>query len=105
MNLVGHKIMIYTTMEQEAYLDRAFGTCRYAYNKLLAHFSQEGVDWSIKDAWLKFKEIREEWFKEFSSDGIASSSLHNLRLAYKNFFKNHKKKRCYPRFKTDRRGG
>lgn len=99
--LVGNKVRVYTTSEQEVYLEQAFGACRYAYNHLLDCFSQDGVRWSKKDGQEKLKEIKQdrEWFGLFSASGIRSSSVDNLDRAYKNFFKNHKKKRCYPRFK------
>jgi putative transposase len=44
--LLAHKIELRPSINQAAYLDKACGSRRHCYNKLLEHFSKAENKWS-----------------------------------------------------------
>lgn len=95
--LLAHKIEIRPTKEQEEKLLQWVGTARHCYNNLLAHFSQDGVKWSKKEARQFFYNtlrVENTWYTETSQD-LQQSVIDDLDCAYKNFFKT---KKGYPKF-------
>lgn len=100
--LLAHKIELRPTPQQAEYLDRACGSCRHAFNQLLAHFNQDGVKWSKKAAARKYKELRIQfpWYAEVSQR-VTRNTIDDLHNAFTHFFRRLKKgeKSGYPRFK------
>ena len=96
------KIRIYPTDNQEVYINKLLGTCRYVYNNLLAFKKQEYVEKqnniSFGQLGKKLTELKteNEWIKE-SHSKVLQQSLIDLDKAYKNFFK---EKKGYPKFKS-----
>ena len=95
------KIRIYPTDNQEVYINKLLGTCRYIYNNLLAFKKQEyeekqnNISFSQLGKKLTELKIQNEWIKE-SHSKVIQQSLLDLDKAYKNFFK---EKKGYPKFK------
>ena len=100
--LLAHKIELRPTSDQAQFLDRACGSTRHLYNHLLAHFNQDGVKWSKKEAREQFYALRNEfeWYGDISAD-FMQSTIDDLECGFKNFFSNLKKgkKAGYPKFK------
>jgi len=100
--LLAHKIECYVTVEQADYLDRACGSRRHCFNRLLAHFSQDGVKWSKKAAVEVYKALREEfgWYSEVSQR-VTRNAIDDLDSAFKHFFRRVKAGQTpgFPRFK------
>ena len=100
--LLAHKIELYPTAAQADYLDRACGSRRHCFNQLLAHFSQDGVKWSKKDAVEVYKTLRRqfEWYAEVSQR-VTRNAIDDLDSAFKHFFRRVKngEKPGFPRFK------
>lgn len=96
------KIRIYPTDNQEVYINKLLGTCRYIYNNLLAFKKQEYEEKqnniSFGQLGKKLTELKteNEWIKE-SHSKVLQQSLIDLDKAYKNFFK---EKKGYPKFKS-----
>lgn len=100
--LLSQKIELRPTIAQIDYLNQACGSKRHCYNQLLAHFSQEGVKWSKKEARQQYKRIRAtfDFYKEVTQRAT-SNTIDDLDNAYKHFFRRVKsgEKPGYPRFK------
>jgi putative transposase len=100
--LLAHKIRIYPTEEQADYLDRACGSRRHCFNQLLAHFKQDGVNWSKNAAVDVYKALREEfdWYSEVSQR-VTRNAIDDLDSAFKHFFRRVKAGQTpgFPRFK------
>ena len=96
------KIRIYPTDNQEVYINKLLGTCRYIYNNLLAFKKQEYEEKqnniSFGQLGKKLTELKteNEWIKE-SHSKVLQQSLLDLDKAYKNFFK---EKKGFPKFKS-----
>lgn len=96
------KIRIYPTDNQEVYINKLLGTCRYIYNNLLAFKKQEYEEKqnniSFGQLGKKLTELKtqNEWIKE-SHSKVLQQSLLDLDKAYKNFYK---EKKGYPKFKS-----
>ena len=96
------KIRIYPTDNQEVYINKLLGTCRYIYNNLLAFKKQEYEEKqnniSFGQLGKKLTELKtqNEWIKE-SHSKVLQQSLIDLDKAYKNFFK---EKKGFPKFKS-----
>jgi len=95
------KYRLYPSEEQQKFLDKHSGSCRFVYNHFLS---------LRKDAWQKNKQsisgfeckrrlkalkIEFPWLKEINSQSLQEAVL-NLEKAYRRFFK---KQSGYPRFK------
>jgi len=96
------KIRLYPSKEQEEYISRLVGSCRFVYNNLLAYkiekynTNKETVSFSELGKKLVHLKLENEWLKE-SHSKVLQQSLINLESAYKSFFKNG----CgFPKFKT-----
>ncbi|PSU63250.1 RNA-guided endonuclease InsQ/TnpB family protein [Photobacterium phosphoreum] len=100
--LLAHKIELRPTEEQADYLNRACGSRRHAFNQLLAHFNQDGVKWSKKEANAVYKAIREQfpWYAEVSQR-VTRNAVDDLHNAFSHFFRRIKngEKAGYPKFK------
>lgn len=100
--LLAHKIELRPTAEQADYLDRACGSRRHAFNQLLAHFNQEGVKWSKKEANVVYKSLRLAfpWYSEVSQR-VTRNTIDDLHNAFQHFFRRVKngENPGYPRFK------
>lgn len=96
------KIRIYPTDNQEVYINKLLGTCRYIYNNLLAFKKQEyeekqnNISFAQLGKKLTQLKTENEWIKE-SHSKVLQQSLIDLDKAYKNFFK---EKKGYPKFKS-----
>ena len=96
------KVRIYLNVEQEVYVNKLLGTCRYIYNNLLAFKKEEYEinknNISFGQLGKKLTELKteNEWIKE-SHSKVLQQSLIDLDKAYKNFFK---EKKGYPKFKS-----
>ena len=96
------KIRIYPTDNQEVYINKLLGTCRYIYNNLLAFKKQEyeekqnNIFFGQLGKKLTELKIQNEWIKD-SHSKVLQQSMVDLDKAYKNFFK---EKKGYPKFKS-----
>jgi putative transposase len=96
------KIRIYPTDNQEVYINKLLGTCRYIYNNLLAFKKQEyeekqnNISFGQLGKHLTELKIENEWIKD-SHSKVLQQSMVDLDKAYKNFFK---EKKGYPKFKS-----
>ncbi len=89
MTLLAHKVQLYPTDEPADYCNRAGGSCRQAYNHLLAHFTQDGVKGSKKVATQYYLEqLRPAfpWYGEGSSR-LTRNAIADLDTACKQFFR------------------
>lgn len=96
--LLAHKIELRPTKRQEEFFLQACGCSRHLWNQLVAHFSKDGIKFSLKESRAKFYELRETefpWYKDISAN-IFQSTINNLESAFKGFFK---EKKGFPRFK------
>ncbi|WP_238985467.1 helix-turn-helix domain-containing protein [Nitrosococcus halophilus] len=101
--LLAHKIELRPSISQAAYLDKACGSRRHCYNKLLEHFSKDENKWSKAAAYQHYiKVIRSEfpWYSEVSSR-VTRNAIDDLDNAFKHFFRRVKKgeKPGFPKFK------
>ncbi|MFB2977197.1 RNA-guided endonuclease InsQ/TnpB family protein [Microseira sp. BLCC-F43] len=96
------KVRIYPTDGQQAYLARAFGCCRWVWNRSLAIMSEtyketgKGVSAYDMKKQLPIWKKEFEWLSECYSQCLQSSVL-NLSQAFINFFDGRVK---YPTFKS-----
>ena len=99
--LLAHKIQLYPNAAQARYLRQCMGARRYAYNALLAHFSQDGVKWSKHEAYRVFMtEVRQPWMADVTSRA-PRNAIDDLHRAYEGFFrrvKTGKRPYGYPKF-------
>lgn len=100
--LLACKIELYPTAEQADYLDRACGSRRHCFNQLLAHFKQDDVKWSKKEAVKVYKGLRDtfDWYAEVSQR-VTRNAIEDLDSAFKHFFRRVKQgtNPGFPRFK------
>jgi len=97
------KIKIYPNQEQQIYINRLLGSCRFLYNSCLAykieqyHTSKKSINFSELGKYLIELKSKEEysWLKE-SHSKVLQQTLINLETSYKNFFKNGN---GFPKFK------
>jgi putative transposase len=101
--LKAFKYRIYPTSSQSEELARAFGSCRFLYNKALEHkksvYDSEKKSISYNELATSFlKDLKEEfiWLQDAPSQAL-QQSLRHLDSAYKRFFKNQNK---FPSFKS-----
>lgn len=96
---------IYPNAEQEVFLQKTFGCCRYVYNKVLA-MRQEEYAQTGKSKHINFymtqipvwKQTDAPWLSEVDSVAL-QQSLRNLDKAYRNFFRSPSKV-GFPKFKS-----
>ena len=88
------KIRIYPNQEQEIYITKLLGSCRFLFNNCLAYKISEynqkhSVTFGELGKYLIELKSREEysWLRE-SHSKVLQQTLINLDIAYKNFFKN-----------------
>ena len=108
----GFKYRIYPNKEQEIYLAKIFGSCRFVYNRLLSDSNKEyedsKLDTTVKkklklggfDMINKLQVIKHnpeiDWLKE-NPIHVIQASAKNLGEAFSRFFKT---KKGYPKFKS-----
>jgi putative transposase len=98
--LKAYKYRIYPTEKQKVLLEKHFGVCRFVYNLALEtkiEAYKKGLSLSRFDLQSQMVELKEDlpWMYEVNSQALCSSLL-NLDLAYKGFFKGG----GFPRFKS-----
>ena len=99
-----YKFRIYPTKEQESLLSKHFGHCRFVFNHFLNErkekYLNEKTSLNYYDNAKTLTELKKQeefvWLKEVNSQSL-QTSIRNLDVAYKNFFKKHNK---FPRFKS-----
>ena len=98
------KIRVYLNKEQENYVSRLLGSCRFVYNSCLAYridkYNNENKSIGFADLGkylteLKYKE-EYSWLRDVHSK-VLQQTLINLDISYKNFFKNGS---GFPKFKS-----
>ncbi len=106
------KFRLYPTAEQEDWLARQFGACRFVYNHFLqarmdyyaAHKEDSKKGLTYHDTALQLTQLKQqdgyEWLKEANSQSL-QHSLRDLENAYTKIFS---KKTQFPRFKSKRDG-
>lgn len=105
-----YKFRIYPNKEQEILIQKTFGSVRFVYNHYLAKhkelYEEQGVALDYNKCSADLTQLKKQdeynWLKEVDSTAL-QSSLKNLDLAFKNFFRRVKqgdKKVGYPRFKS-----
>jgi len=103
--LLAHKIELRPTENQKDYLNQACGVRRHCFNQLLAHFNQDGIEWSKKEAYRVFVEKIRPQFSFYGdvSSRVSRNAIDDLDNAYKHFFRRVKsgiKPVGYPKFKS-----
>ena len=96
------KVRIYPNAEQEAYIRRLLGCCRFAYNACLRYrkssWEESGTSVSDCDTIKHLVPLKQEFpFLAEVHSKVVQQSVRDLNKAYGNFFKEH---RGYPRFKS-----
>lgn len=105
-----YKFRIYPNKEQELLLQKTFGSVRFVYNHYLSKrkelYLEQGVTLGYNKCSADLTQLKKldkySWLKEVDSTAL-QSSLKDLDLAFKNFFRRVKqgdKKVGYPRFKS-----
>lgn len=95
---------IYPNKEQKEKIAKAFGSCRFIYNKYLAlrieKYKESKVSFTYNQCANDMKKLKAElgWLKEVDSTAL-QSSLRDLDSAYQKFFKEHS---GFPKFKSKR---
>lgn len=95
---IAYKFRLYPTCEQEIFLSKTFGCCRFIYNKML----EDKINYynefrkKLKNTPARYKK-EYDFLKEVDSLALSNVQL-NLESAYNNFFKNSKSK--FPKFKS-----
>lgn len=100
---------IYPSAEQEALLQKTFGCCRWAYNRVLA-MRRDEYAWTGKSRHINsyitqipaWKRADAPWLSEVDSMAL-QQSLRDLDKAFKNFFRAPGKV-GFPKFKSKRAG-
>ena len=96
------KIRIYPNEDQQIYINRMLGTCRFVYNNCLSYkikeYNENKKSISFGDTSRYLTQLKNEyiWIKE-SHSKVIQQTLINLDVAYKSFFKNDK---GFPKFKS-----
>lgn len=97
-----YKYRIYPNKKQRELIVKTFGSCRFVYNKYLAkriamyENNKETLSYVQCANDMKKLKTELEWLKEVDSTAL-QSSLRDLDMAYKKFFKEHT---GYPKFKS-----
>lgn len=97
-----YKYRIYPNKNQKEIIAKTFGCCRFVYNTYLAKrikaYEESKETFSYVQCANDMKKLKTEleWLKEVDSTAL-QSSLRDLDMAYKKFFKEHA---GYPKFKS-----
>lgn len=102
-----YKYRIYPNKYQQELIHKTFGSCRFVYNyyldKRIKSYKENKGLFSFNQCCNDLTKLKSEleWLKEVDSTAL-QSSLKNLDMAYKNFFKKIKKgnNQGFPRFKS-----
>ncbi len=101
-----YKFRLYPNKEQESYLAKVFGCCRFVYNHFLDEKKNQYEETKTSDSYNvqsgKLTLLRKTDGYEFLKDVPLQSlqcSLRNMHIAYDNFYKH---KSSYPKFKSRR---
>jgi len=100
---IGYRFRIYPTKEQELFLEKHFGCCRFIYNYLLnlqeEHYKKFKANISVFELKKEIARLKKQeefkWLKEVNSQSLQESCL-DLVKARKRFFEKLSSK---PRFK------
>lgn len=102
--LRAYKYRIYPTDNQKILFAKTFGCCRFVYNwalhlKITAYEERKETlsNIDLNNLMASELKVKNEWLSEVNSQSL-QSSLRNLDVAYKNFFRS--KKFSFPRFKS-----
>jgi putative transposase len=96
------KIRIYPNQEQQSYINKMLGTCRFVYNNCLSYKiskyneNKKSISFADTSKHLTLIKNEYEWIKE-SHSKVVQQTLINLDIAYKSFFKNGN---GFPKFKS-----
>lgn len=99
-----YKYRIYPNRKQKEIIAQTFGCCRYVYNHYLALRIEKYKDSKESMSYIQcandMKNLKSglDWLKEVDSTAL-QSSLRDLDMAYKKFFKEHT---GFPKFKSKR---
>ncbi len=100
-----YRFRLYPSREQEEFLNRQIGHCRFVYNKLLEiakrDHEQEGKKWNYYEYKKLLPKLKEEFpfLKEANSQSL-QEAVKWLDRAFKNFFKGLS---GFPKFKSKKR--
>ena len=105
-----YKFRLYPNKEQQLLMQKTFGSVRFVYNHYLAKrkemYEEQGATLSYNKSSADLTQLKKQdeynWLKEVDSTAL-QTSLKDLDLAFKNFFRRVKqgdKKVGYPRFKS-----
>ena len=100
-----YRFRLYPNREQEGFLNRQIGYCRFFYNKLLEivkrDYEQEGKKWNYYEYKKLLPKLKEEspFLKEANSQSL-QEAVKWLDRAFKNFFKGLS---GFPKFKSKKR--
>lgn len=101
--LLSYKYRIYPNKEQQIFIEKTFGCCRFVYNQLLAY--KKDLYEKEKKTIGKFDCVNYcnqtlkslyPWLREVDSRALINSIFH-MNTAYQNFFKHNA---GYPKFKS-----
>ena len=101
--LITYKYRIYPNKEQQIFIEKTFGCCRFVYNQLLAY--KKDLYEKEKKTIGKFDcnnycnhtiKAQYPWLREIDSRALQNSIFH-MDTAYQNFFKHGA---GYPKFKS-----
>lgn len=101
MILKGYKYRIYPNKEQQVFLAKHFGACRYIYNwgldNKIKHYetTKKSINWIALNNQLPDLKKELPWLSEIGSQSL-QMEMRNLDTAYKNFFR---AKKGFPKFK------
>lgn len=97
-----YKYRIYPNKQQKEIISKTFGSCRFIYNKYLSMRIDKYKELKESISYVQcandMKKLKSEleWLKEVDSTSL-QSSLKDLDMAYKKFFKEHS---GFPKFKS-----
>lgn len=100
---IAYKLRVYPNKAQKELLTKTFGCCRFVYNYYLAirieRYKETGETLNYYACSNDLPNLKQkyEWLKEVDATAL-QSSLKDLDIAYKNFFKD--KKVGFPKFKS-----
>lgn len=100
--IVGRKYRIYPTKEQEVFLNKSFGCCRWVYNYFLELrnklYEESKQSMSCFDMLYLLPALKKEnpWLTEVIAQSLQKACAH-LDLAFSSFFR---KQSGYPKFKS-----
>lgn len=101
MILKGYKYRIYPNKEQEVFLAKHFGSCRFVYNwgleQKIKHYetTKKSISWVELNNRLPQLKQEFSWLSEIGSQSL-QMEIRNLDTAFKNFFR---AKKGFPKFK------